>query len=81
MVDFMVKHSDLAKGHLKVPDAKNKSNNLWQKLCSDLNTLGPPERDVNGWKKVSLYNECFDKYILKHVFPIGLGRLQDSCQS
>lgn len=55
MVEYMTRHSDLAKGHLNVPDAKSKSSNMWEKLCSDLNALGPPERDVKGWKKVKCY--------------------------
>lgn len=54
MVDFMGKHPDLAKGHLKVPDAKSKSNSLWKKLCLDLDAAGPPSHDVKGWKKVSI---------------------------
>lgn len=48
----MTRHPDLAKGFLKTPDAKTKSQNLWKRLESDLNMLGPPVRYVAGWKKV-----------------------------
>ncbi|XP_073832201.1 uncharacterized protein [Musca autumnalis] len=48
----MVQHSDLAKGQLQSANAKQRANNLWTKLADDLNSNGPPVRDVAGWKKV-----------------------------
>lgn len=55
MVEFLVKHPDLAKGVLKVPDAKTKSKQLWQRLTTDLNAVSSPTRDINGWKKVYFF--------------------------
>lgn len=52
LVEFMVQHSDLAKGHLQAANAKQTTNNLWTKLSDDLNANGPPVRDIAGWKKV-----------------------------
>ncbi|XP_037807681.1 uncharacterized protein LOC119601054 isoform X1 [Lucilia sericata] len=52
LVDFMEQHSDLAKGQLQCGNAKQRANNLWTKLADDLNSNGPPVRDVAGWKKV-----------------------------
>ena len=43
----MVTRPDLAKGHLKVPDARYKSNKLKQKLRIDLDSLGQPQGDVD----------------------------------
>lgn len=48
----MTLHPDLAKGFIKSPDAKTKSQNLWRRLQNDVNALGPPIRDITGWKKV-----------------------------
>ncbi|TMW43252.1 hypothetical protein DOY81_011668 [Sarcophaga bullata] len=48
----MVKHPDLAKGVLKVPDAKTKSKQLWERLTEDLNAVSSPIRDIDGWKNV-----------------------------
>ncbi|KNC31937.1 hypothetical protein FF38_03511 [Lucilia cuprina] len=47
----MEQHSDLAKGQLQCGNAKQRANNLWTKLADDLNSNGPPVRDVAGWKK------------------------------
>lgn len=52
MVDFMIKHPDLAKGHLNAANAKSKSNDLWTRLCHDLDAAGPPTHDYAKWKKV-----------------------------
>ncbi|XP_075157124.1 uncharacterized protein LOC142230363 [Haematobia irritans] len=52
LVDFMVQHSDLAKGQLQSANAKQRAKILWTKLADDLNANGPPVRDVAGWKKV-----------------------------
>ncbi|XP_046810838.1 uncharacterized protein LOC124420775 [Lucilia cuprina] len=52
MVDFMVQHSDLAKGHLNASNAKSKSRELWERLSLDLNAAGPPTHEVEKWKKV-----------------------------
>ncbi|XP_055902716.1 uncharacterized protein LOC129938914 isoform X2 [Eupeodes corollae] len=52
MVQFMTSHSDLAKGYLKSPEARQKSKQLWLNLSANLNAEGPPQRDVVGWKKV-----------------------------
>lgn len=53
MVDFMVSHSNLAKGHLNSANGRSKSKELWQKLSKDLDAVGPPSREVEKWKKVS----------------------------
>lgn len=47
----MEQHTDLARNFIKgdrlVADA------LWAELAGKLNSEGPPQKDINGWKKVS----------------------------
>ncbi|XP_075162764.1 uncharacterized protein LOC142235395 [Haematobia irritans] len=49
-LEFMEKNSDIAKGFVKsdrvVADKK------WQDLTVSLNSVGPPIKDIAGWKKV-----------------------------
>lgn len=52
MIEFMNKHSQLARGHLKTPNARQSANTLWQTLTEELNINGPPIREAAGWKKV-----------------------------
>lgn len=46
----MEKNSDLAKGFFR--GDKTNLDELWKNLCVELNSEGPPQKDVNGWKKV-----------------------------
>ncbi|KAH8284087.1 hypothetical protein KR054_009604, partial [Drosophila jambulina] len=52
ILDFMVRNPDLARGYIKgnkvAADAK------WSDLKNALNAVGPPIKDVGGWKKVGL---------------------------
>ncbi|XP_067635254.1 uncharacterized protein [Eurosta solidaginis] len=52
LVDFMKAHPDLSKGLLKSANGRNAASNLWKRVTSQLNAVGPPSRDVAGWKKV-----------------------------
>ncbi|XP_065359735.1 uncharacterized protein LOC135961140 [Calliphora vicina] len=52
MVEFMVEHPELAKGHINSPEARSKSRHLWERLTQALNSACFPTRDTNGWKKV-----------------------------
>lgn len=46
----MEKYPDLARGFTKRD--KPTVDSLWQKLAESLNGAGPPQKDINGWKKV-----------------------------
>ncbi|XP_067614119.1 uncharacterized protein [Eurosta solidaginis] len=48
----MKAHPDLSKGLLKSANGRNAASNLWKRVTSQLNAVGPPSRDVAGWKKV-----------------------------
>ncbi|XP_058974912.1 uncharacterized protein LOC131801007 [Musca domestica] len=49
ILEFMEKYPDLAKGFTKCD--KPKVDALWQQLSESLNSAGPSQNDVNGWKK------------------------------
>ncbi|KAH8401548.1 hypothetical protein KR009_006378, partial [Drosophila setifemur] len=51
MVDFMRKNPDLAKGYIKGDRAANDAK--WAKLRNTLNAVGPPFKNISGWKKAS----------------------------
>lgn len=55
LVDFFLTHSHLAKGRIQSVEARKKAGELWEDLSKSLNAVGPPLRDVNGWKKVHNY--------------------------
>ncbi|XP_036347899.1 uncharacterized protein LOC118757280 [Rhagoletis pomonella] len=50
MVRFMESNPDMAKGFIKGDKAK--SDMQWRELVNELNSNGPPTKDVMGWKKV-----------------------------
>ncbi|XP_017484115.1 PREDICTED: uncharacterized protein LOC108372841 isoform X2 [Rhagoletis zephyria] len=52
LVNFMMEHSDLAKGQIKGLAAKQTSNNLWKRLENELNSCGPPTHNFTEWKKI-----------------------------
>ena len=54
LVCFMEKHSDLVTGAFSKMGAKKNSSELWEDLKICLNSIGPPVRDEEGWKKVRL---------------------------
>ncbi|XP_067625735.1 uncharacterized protein [Eurosta solidaginis] len=48
-IEFMEKYPDIAKGFTKRD--KPTVDDLWQQLVTSLNSAGPPQKDVNGWRK------------------------------
>lgn len=54
MVSFMEENPGLAKGFLTGPNAKMESSHKWTWLVDELNSNGPPERDMTRWRKVSI---------------------------
>ncbi|XP_036346162.1 uncharacterized protein LOC118755437 [Rhagoletis pomonella] len=50
MLRFMESNPDMAKGFIKGDKAK--SDMQWRVLVDELNSNGPPTKDVVGWKKV-----------------------------
>ena len=52
MLNFMEEHIDLANGRLSCANGKATSDSLWKDLVNLLNSMGIPNRDVEGWKKV-----------------------------
>lgn len=44
----MEEHDDLAKGYFM--GYRVLADDLWKDLSVKLNSLGPPEKDVYGWK-------------------------------
>lgn len=49
----MEEHDNLAKGYFK--GDRVLADDLWKDLSVKLNSLGPPEKDVCGWKKVRIH--------------------------
>lgn len=49
----MEKNPDIAKGYTKRDKVVVES--LWRELADGLNGAGPPQKDVNGWKKVKYF--------------------------
>ncbi|XP_036339817.1 uncharacterized protein LOC118749153 [Rhagoletis pomonella] len=50
MVEFMRSNQELARGFVK--GDRTAAEAKWSQLTTDLNAIGPPCKDVNGWKKV-----------------------------
>lgn len=55
LVEFMVANPGIAKNLLNAPQYKAKTNSLWTKVEQSLNSVGPPRKTIEGWKKVSTY--------------------------
>lgn len=49
---FMADHPQYLKCNYRNDASKQISNNMWDKLSRELNSLGPPTRDKRQWKKV-----------------------------
>lgn len=52
MVSFMEKHPQLAKNFFK--GDRVEAEKLWQTFAQELNKIGPPLKDCNGWKKATI---------------------------
>ena len=50
----MERNEGIAKNYLNTLQYKETTNILWVKVTERLNAAGPPEKPVDGWKKVSL---------------------------
>lgn len=51
-MDFLKKNKGLARGMLNAPEHRAKSAELWEEIKTKLNSLGPPIKTREGWKKV-----------------------------
>ncbi|XP_073841752.1 uncharacterized protein [Musca autumnalis] len=49
LINFMEKHPNLAKGFAK--GDRTEIENLWQTLAENLNSVGPPIKETEAWKK------------------------------
>ncbi|XP_055910685.1 uncharacterized protein LOC129945048 [Eupeodes corollae] len=52
LVEFLKENSGIAKGILNAPKYKAKTRELWDEITVVLNSLGPPVKTSDGWKKV-----------------------------
>lgn len=52
MLNFFEEQPDLASGRLNCVRGKEKSDQLWTNVTDSLNSLGPPIRSMEGWKKI-----------------------------
>lgn len=52
LVSFMEKNEGIAKNFLNAPQFKETTQHLWSEITEKLNSMGPPERTVDSWKKV-----------------------------
>lgn len=67
----MEDHSELARGYVNTPSAREKSKNLWKELVNLLNCLGPVTRNVDGWKKVIKKIKILHKVLYISFFRCG----------
>lgn len=58
----MESNPGLSKGYIKAHILRHESSQKWTKLTTDLNALGPPMRELEGWKKVSELEFVNTKY-------------------
>ncbi|XP_017476874.1 PREDICTED: uncharacterized protein LOC108366898 [Rhagoletis zephyria] len=59
MVECMTERPDIARGFAK--GAKEDVVEFWESVAQQLNSLGPPTKDVSSWKKVWLDYKCYIK--------------------
>ncbi|XP_055915205.1 uncharacterized protein LOC129948289 [Eupeodes corollae] len=52
LVEFLKENSGIKKGILNAPEYKAKNKELWDEITVVLNSLGPPVKTLDGWKKV-----------------------------
>lgn len=50
----MEQHPAFAAGNIKTADGKGAMDKLWCALSNQLNSIGPPTKSVDKWKKVSV---------------------------
>ncbi|XP_055845233.1 uncharacterized protein LOC129911447 [Episyrphus balteatus] len=66
LVSFMIKYPELARGFTRSTKQTLDADGLWADTVKELNNLGPPCRDVTGWKKVWSDYKVNLKKKLKH---------------
>lgn len=59
LVDFMEKNYKFLFGKFATGSGKGSKDEKWVSLSSELNALGPPNKDVSGWKKVYRIHKFF----------------------
>ena len=52
LVSFMEQNEGIAKNFLNSLQYKETTNMKWNEVMERLNAAGPPEKTVDGWKKV-----------------------------
>lgn len=81
---YMADHPQYVKGNMRTEVSKQSSNNMWDTLSKDLNSLGPPTRDKIQWKKVRtyIYSACLSGiynslliYLNIYIQNTDMGRL------
>ncbi|XP_017467958.1 PREDICTED: uncharacterized protein LOC108360257 [Rhagoletis zephyria] len=59
MVECLTERPDIVRGFAK--GAKEDVVEFWESVAQQLNSLGPPTKDVSSWKKVWLDYKCYIK--------------------
>ncbi|XP_046801212.1 uncharacterized protein LOC124418572 [Lucilia cuprina] len=69
------KHPELASNKQIFGENKNKTDELWAEICSKLNAVGPPSREIVEWKKVwsDLKGRTKKKIVANHKSLITTG--------
>lgn len=53
-LDFMSSNYETIYGKFAKNNGKDLKEVLWMRLVEKLNGAGPPQKDVNAWKRVSI---------------------------
>lgn len=51
-VDLMFENNTFLYGKFSSNDGKKIKDKKWQEICDQLNSIGPPKKDVSQWKRV-----------------------------
>lgn len=55
LVDFMEVNYKFLFGKFGSSDGKSSKEEKWKEIADELNRLGPPQKDIEKWKKVKLH--------------------------
>lgn len=56
LLDFLENHEDLALGHCRSNEGRQRNKRLWNEVASILNSIGDgANKDGAGWSKVCLF--------------------------
>lgn len=55
IIEFMDKNEKILFGRFSSVSGKNKKEKLWIELVTQLNNLGPPNKNATTWKNVNIF--------------------------